>query len=101
MATFGSLLWLGLVLSCAGHRLYDTALPIISEIAFQQEPISKSTHASQAFVGSPSYLQSGPGHYLASHDRFFDAAVGVAYVYFSSDQVEWQPVAKYKALRTS
>ena len=94
MAAIWSLLCFGLVVNCAGHRLYDTALPIISEVTFQQEPASKSVHASQAFVGSPSYLQAGPSHYLASHDRFFDAAVGVAYVYFSADQVEWQPVAK-------
>eukprot|EP00045_Choanoeca_perplexa_P016044 m.211633 g.211633 ORF g.211633 m.211633 type:complete len:403 (-) comp17151_c0_seq13:2774-3982(-) len=82
-----------LAVSCEARRFYDTSLPIISEVAFQQEPTSKSTHASQAFVGSPSYLQSGPDHYLASHDRFFDAAVGVAYVYFSHNQVDWQPVA--------
>eukprot|EP00730_Choanoeca_flexa_P015378 TRINITY_DN7050_c0_g2_i2.p1 TRINITY_DN7050_c0_g2~~TRINITY_DN7050_c0_g2_i2.p1 ORF type:complete len:238 (+),score=6.33 TRINITY_DN7050_c0_g2_i2:22-735(+) len=76
-----------------GRRFYDTDLPIISEVAFQHEPVSKSAHAAQAFVGSPSYVQTAPKHYLASHDRFFNANVGVTYVYFSTTLIDWQPVA--------
>eukprot|EP00045_Choanoeca_perplexa_P009560 m.92503 g.92503 ORF g.92503 m.92503 type:complete len:187 (-) comp14948_c0_seq1:2098-2658(-) len=86
------LLCLTFAIDSAGHPLYDTALPFISEVTFQQKPASK-----------PSFVASGPSSvgllirteplYLASQDRFFDAKVRVAYVYLSADQVEWQPVA--------
>eukprot|EP00730_Choanoeca_flexa_P015376 TRINITY_DN7050_c0_g1_i1.p1 TRINITY_DN7050_c0_g1~~TRINITY_DN7050_c0_g1_i1.p1 ORF type:complete len:404 (+),score=64.98 TRINITY_DN7050_c0_g1_i1:2-1213(+) len=77
----------------SGRRLYDTLLPIISEIAYQPEPAIRDIHASQAYVGSPSYLQSGQDHYLASHDLFFNTPNGTAYIYFSSNMVDWEPVA--------
>lgn len=85
------------VLVCQARRFYDTSLPILSEVEWLPE--QSSSHATNAFVGSPSIVavpnaSSASVKYLASHDRFFHIPKGTAYIFASNDLVEWQPTAQ-------
>ena len=59
------------------------------EIDYQAPPASRDVRAADAYIGSPSIVDTGEG-WLASHDRFFHEKVGTAYIFgASSPQAPW------------
>eukprot|EP00054_Salpingoeca_dolichothecata_P013031 m.72499 g.72499 ORF g.72499 m.72499 type:complete len:408 (+) comp20259_c0_seq3:59-1282(+) len=91
-----SMLLFLLFVTVQASPFYDTTLPILSEVTWLPEP-GPSLHAAQRFVGSPSLVQTDAA-WLASHDRFFDVPHGTAYVYASSDLIEWTSVANITSM---
>ena len=73
-----------------------------TQIDYLKPPASNNSHEKNAFIGSPSIVatsssnssgSSAGAQWLASHDRFFDEAVGTTYIFASNDLIEWRPTA--------
>ena len=71
-----------------------------AQIDYLAPPASRDSHATDAFIGSPSLVRVSPGTYLASHDRFFDEATGTAYVLRSLDAnlTRWERAAEVRGM---
>ena len=54
-----------------------------NEVDYLAPPSSRDPHASDSYIGSPSIVNTGQG-WLASHDRFFNEAIGTTYVFGAS-----------------
>ena len=65
-----------------------------SQIEYLTPPASGDSHDKDAFIGSPSILNTGTT-WLASHDRFFSEPIGTTYILAAnaSDLSTWKPVA--------
>jgi hypothetical protein len=64
-----------------------------SQIDYLKPPNSGNAHEANAFIGSPSILQTEDGHWFASHDRFFDENPGTSFVFSSANLTNWEPTA--------